>query len=974
MEIINQDLVYSLRTGFIDQLFHSKKEYLPELLINDKKEGIKFLTTLSKELSTCNEFWLSVAFVTTSGIATLINTLIELEERGIKGKILVSSYLYFTQPEALKRLLKFKNIELRIVIDGDFHSKGYLFKKDHIINLIIGSSNLTASALCTNKEWNLKVSATPKSYIIACVVGEFSNEFEKAITVDLDFIKGYELSYKRQLEFNKLIKEKVGIVNETAITPNSMQVEALENIKRIRLKGKTKALLISATGTGKTYLSAFDVKRFNPSKFLFIVHRLTIAEAAMRTYKAVFGDSKAIGLYSGNYREREKDFIFSTIQTISKDEHLYQFDPNHFDYIVIDESHRAGAESYQKILNHFDPKFLLGMTATPERTDGFDIFEIFEHTIAYEIRLHRALEEDMLSPFHYYGVTDISVDGKILEDNADFTLLTSNERINRIIEKAKLYGCDNGKLRGLIFCSSVQECKELSKGFNSRGFRTVSLTGDSQEQERMDAINKLESDSLTDSLDYIFTRDIFNEGIDIPKVNQVIMLRPTQSAIVFVQQLGRGLRKAENKEYLTVIDFIGNYSNNYLVPIALYGDTTYNKDILRKCMANGSRTMPGTSTINFDRISQKRIFESIDSANMHLKKDLVNDYLLLKFKLGRIPMMTDFIEHGSRDAQLYVNYSKSYFNFVLAQEEVLNGQLNATEKKLLELFSSEINNSKRCEESIILKMLIENQSISLNEVKSKIRKDYSFETSDKTLHSCVRNINFEFSTENFEKKLTTIKKIYNLDILILDKNVISFHPSFKMFLLNSTFHKFFMDTIDYSIKTYDQLFIRDKFYDGFVLYRKYSRKDAFRILNWEQNPLAQNVGGYIISTDKTNCPIFVNYHKADNISNSTKYEDGFINKTEFEWMSKSKRTLDSPDVKTIMNYKAGLRIPLFIKKSNDEGTEFYFMGDVAPIVESFEQTTMNDDKMKRVSVVKMTLSMNHTVEDAIYSYITSEII
>ncbi len=442
-----------------------------------------------------------------------------------------------------------------------------------------------------------------------------------------------------------------------------MQIEAINNIKRLRLEGKKKALLISATGTGKTYLSAFDAKEFNSKKLLFVVHRYNIAKAALRTFQTVFGDSKSMGLYSGNQHDLDKDFIFSTIQTISRNEHLSQFDPNHFDYIVIDESHRAGADTYQKIINHFESKFLLGMTATPERTDGYDIFSLYDHNIAYEIRLHRALEEEMLSPFHYYGVTDITVNGEILEENSDFGLLTSDERVERIIEKSGLYGCDNGRIRGLIFCSRVEECKAISKGLSAKGFKTVALTGDSTEDERADAINKLETNSTTDYLDYILTRDIFNEGIDIPKVNQVIMLRPTQSAIVFVQQLGRGLRKADGKEYLTVIDFIGNYSNNYLVPIALYGDTSYNKDTLRKCMANGSSLLPGASTVNFDKISRERIFAAIDSANMQMKKDLVNDYQLLKFKLGKIPMMVDFIDHGSRDAQLYVNYSKSYYNF-----------------------------------------------------------------------------------------------------------------------------------------------------------------------------------------------------------------------------------------------------------------------------------------------------------------------
>ncbi|WP_205804419.1 DEAD/DEAH box helicase [Methanolobus halotolerans] len=284
-----------------------------------------------------------------------------------------------------------------------------------------------------------------------------------------------------------------------------MQKEALASLKDLRSQNKKKALLISATGTGKTYLSAFDVKTYNPKKFLFIVHRRNIAENAMKSFKNIFGNERRMGIYSGNERKIDADFIFSTIQTISRYEHLSRFDEEHFDYIVIDETHRAGAESYQKILHHFKPKFLLGMTATPERTDGFDIFSQFEHNIAYEIRLHRALEEKMLSNFHYFGVTDITVDGKVLDENTAFSLLTAKERVTRIIEKAEFYGCDNGCTRGLIFCSSVAESQELSDAFNSIGYRTVSLSGNNTEKERIDAINRLESSDPSEKLDYIFT-------------------------------------------------------------------------------------------------------------------------------------------------------------------------------------------------------------------------------------------------------------------------------------------------------------------------------------------------------------------------------------------------------------------------------------------------------------------------------------
>lgn len=970
MDLIKEHLLQSFTTGFIDRNVYSASQYLPQLLINNKYQGKKVLTSIIKELrelKSGDEFWFSVAFVTTSGVATLMDSFIDLENRGVKGKIVVSQYLNFTQPEALIRLLQFKNIELKIVVEGDFHSKGYLFKKENIYNLIIGSSNLTATALCSNKEWNLKISATPLSHIIFEAISEFNYEFENAITVDLNFIEQYKTIYKRNVELNFNHKEE--LYNSRIVSPNAMQKEALANINLLRSERKNKALLISATGTGKTYLSAFDVKQFNPSKFLFIVHRENITKAAMKTFKNIFGETKSMGLYTGNSKDLEADFIFSTVQTISKQENLNLFKKTYFDYIVIDETHRAGAASYQRILEHFAPKFLLGMTATPERGDNFDIFKSFDYNIAYEIRLHKALEEEMLSTFHYYGVTDITVDGQVLEEKSDFNLLTSTERVNRIIENAKIYGCDSGIVRGLIFCSRVEECIQLSNEFNKQGFKTVALTGDSSEEERSNAINRLESDSIPEKLDYIFTRDIFNEGIDIPSVNQIILLRPTQSAIIFVQQLGRGLRKTNNKEYLTVIDFIGNYSSSFLIPIALYGDTSYNKDSLRKLMASGSNMIPGASTINFDEISKKRIFDAIDSANMQLKRDLVNDYIVLKAKIGKTPMMMDYLEHGTRDPFLYANYSKSYFNFVASQENEVKGKLNSSQVKLLELFSNEITNSKRVEESIILFKLFEKPKTSLSEIKKLIESKYGYIPSQETLISAVRNINFMFVTENKKGTLTPVNEIYNIKNIIIEGEKISLDSELKSHLGNPFFFNYLFDNIQYSIHSFSHLFQTNKFVDGFVLYRKYSRKDVFRILNWKTNPLAQNVGGYIISKEKRNCPIFVNYRKEDHISSTTKYEDEFLNKFEFQWMSKSKRTLNSPDITVIRNHD-DLRLPLFIKKSNDEGTDFYYMGDITPIDKTFEQTTLNDDNGKPVSVVKIIFSMNTPVEDNIYDYIT----
>ena len=946
----------SLQTGYVDKNIISEVSYQPELLVNQKNPPVKVLSSILQELENCNKFYISVAFVTTSGVATIINKLKELENRKIKGEILVSQYLNFTQPEALKRLLQFKNIDLRIATSGNAHSKGYIFKNNEHYNLIIGSSNLTAHALSTNKEWNIKVSALDESGIVEKVINEFQSDFKKATKVTNEFIFYYEEIYKNQFLLNKKNSTDNNIESQVIITPNSMQNEALENLKTLRDEKKKKALIISATGTGKTYLSAFDAKAFNPKKLLFVVHRLTIAKDSLKTFQKVFGETKTMGLYSGDKRDLNCDFLFSTVQTISKSTHLENFAKDHFDYIIIDETHRSGADSYLRLIEYFNPKFLLGMTATPERTDGNDIFQLFDHNIAYEIRLNKAMEEDMLSTFHYYGVSDLIIDNNESENKSDFNLLVSTERVERVIEQANFYGSDNGITRGLVFCSRKKEAIELSTLFNLNGFKTVALTGDSTEEERAKSIEKLESDNLNEKLDYIFTVDIFNEGIDIPKINQIIMLRPTESAIIFIQQLGRGLRKVEGKSYVTVIDFIGNYENNYLIPIALYGDTTYNKDSLRKLISEGSRMIPGASTINFDEITKEKIFQSIDSANMQLFSDLKKDYNLLKYKLGKIPMMMDFIENGSRDPYLYINYSNSYLNFIIKVEKDFISDLNLQQIKLLELFSKEINNGKRIEESFILKLLIAEKSIDFETLKNKIYSIYGYKVSIEAFKSCILNINFSF-----------VRKAQ--PVIIEQNNKLIFTESFNNFLENDTFKVFLLDNIEYSIYSFSKLYRKDSFIDGFMLYEKYSRKDVCRILNWELNEEA-TVYGYKISNNT--CPIFVNYHKEENIASSTKFPEKFINSSQFLWYSKPQRKLSNSTILAIKNHNNKLRLPFFMKKHNGEGSDFYYMGDILPIDDSFCETTIKNDNAKDVPVVKVILQLKNPVENSIYNYITSD--
>ena len=436
------------------------------------------------------------------------------------------------------------------------------------------------------------------------------------------------------------------------------------------------------------------------------------------------------------------------------------------------------------------------------------------------------------------------------------------------------------------------------------------------------------------------------------------MLRPTQSAIIFVQQLGRGLRKSQGKEYLTVIDFIGNYANNYLVPIALYGDSSYNKDNIRKLINSGSSYIPGASTINFDLITKQRIYDAINTTNLSNRKELVKDYQLLKYKIGRIPEMFDFVEHGSRDPYAYIEYDGSYYSFISIIETSVIGCLTPSEVKLLEFYSKEVCNAKRIEEVLLLKEVIENNEIVTNNFVEGINKLYGYIPTEKTIVSVVACLNAEFLKQQDQAKY----KVKG-SVSIQDKKII-ISPHLLCTITNEYFKQYLLDTLKYAIHKFNSSFSRDQYYDGFLIYQKYSRKDVCRILNWEKDE-SSTIYGYRIK-NKT-CPIFVTYKKKDGITESTKYEDYFINRRQFNWMTRNRVTLNSPEVIKIKNYKDGLRIPLFVKKSDGEGTDFYYMGDMEPY--DFKQETIKNNAGVELQIVNIKYNMQVSVDDNIYNYL-----
>ena len=313
--------------------------------------------------------------------------------------------------------------------------------------------------------------ATSESEIIRQTLLEFNNEFQNGILTNDSLLSAYTKQWLFKREIGKINKEIESIEAKSGIrtvVPNKMQTAALGNLSKIRSQGQNKALIISATGTGKTFLSAFDVKQFNPKRLLFIVHRFNIAESAMRSFQQIMPD-RTMGLYSGIERNDQADFIFSTIQTLSKREHLTKFSPDHFDYIIVDESHRVAGDTYNAALDYFKPKFLLGMTATPERSDNQDIYRHFDYNIACDIRLNQALKEEMLCPFHYYGVTDLFINDQPISDVAKIRELERRELADRIIEKSEYYNSDTGKIKCLVFCSKIETANALAEEFNKLG-------------------------------------------------------------------------------------------------------------------------------------------------------------------------------------------------------------------------------------------------------------------------------------------------------------------------------------------------------------------------------------------------------------------------------------------------------------------------------------------------------------------------
>ena len=989
-----QELRQGFETAYIDGSVVSNSVYRPQFVSNNHKVGKKVLSSVEDELLVCDGFQISVAFITMSGITPLLQTLKELEKRDIKGGILTTNYLNFSEPKALKKLNELSNITLKMydveAADEGFHTKGYIFRKDEIYRIIIGSSNITSAALTSNREWNTKLISTEQGEMTKEIIAEFNELWNSKYALSFDeFYENYNERYKiikRQREVAK--QEEITSIEKYKLQPNSMQVGFITNLKKIIGSGEDRALLISATGTGKTYASAFAMRELGFKRVLFLVHRGQLARQTKRSYEKVFGKSVSMGLVGAGYREYDADYVFATVQTLNRDEHLLQYDRNAFECIILDEAHHVSADTYQKVMKHFTPKLWLGMTATPDKRDdnieGRNVYELFNYQIAYEIRLQQAMEENLLCPFHYFGITDLSIIGDNEEAGRDFSMLTSDERVKHIINQADYYGYSGDKVKGLIFCSNIKETEELSAKFNQminpstgQRFRTIALNGSASEQERQNAFERLamnEEDATanTQPLDYIFSVEILNEGVDIVEVNQVIMLRPTQSPIVFIQQLGRGIRKANGKEYVVILDFIGNYNNNFMIPIALSGDRTYNKDNIRRYIMEGGRIIPGASTVHFDEISRKKIFASVDNANFSDIKLIRENYTNLKNKLGRIPRLRDFDDYGEMDVlRIFDNNSLgSYYKFLVKYEKEYKVRLSEDEEKVIEFVSKKLASGKRIQELKMLKrMLAYAHGLSKTGLfagLSEDMKEYGKNISQDQKENIVNVMTNEFPAG-------ASKKTYSQCVFIEEEGT-DYKPtkSFMQMMSNNEFYDVLQELVEFGISRYERDYKNTYDQTDLVLYQKYTYEDVCRLLNWEQNEVPLNIGGYKFDKKTKTFPVFINYDKSEDISDTTKYEDHFVPgfRDRLIAISKSGRSLQSEDVQNFLKAKErGIRVELFVRKNKDDkvSKEFYYLGHMTASGNTKEFTMANTAK----TAVEIEWILDVPVREDIYEYIVN---
>lgn len=864
---------------------------MKDILITNNTE-IKFLDKIKDSFKHCKMCYISVSFIKKAGLSLFEKELEECLKRGAIVNFITSTYQNFTDIPSLNKFLlwqkEYKNFECHLDYkcfgDSGFHTKGYIFVYDDVTEVIIGSTNITRYAILKNIEWNVSLYRNNDVKIIGEVINEFNKLYSNTFPLTSDLVE----KYKKALMYS-IVKWDMDYFNDdiSPVVPNVMQRTALKEIRRYRDLGTNKALVVAATGSGKTYLAALDARNFNPRKLLYVVHRDAILKGAMSTFKNVFGFNRTYGYYTGETQELNCDFIFATSIMLAK--HLDEFDKNEFEYIVYDEVHHIMADTGMKIFSYFTPSFLLGLTATPERMDNKDVMGLFENNIPFELRLRDAILYDLVVPFHYYGIRDTYADYSSNDKAKVSREIAKSVNIDFIISQIIKHKKENAKLKALAFCNTVEHCQMMANGFNEMGYSAVALTGNNDLGERIKAFDDLQND--LSQLQIICAVDILNEGIDIPSVNMVLFLRPTESQTIFLQQLGRGLRKYPQKEYVTVLDFIGNnYDRSVQIAAALgtlgkasYMEKKYLADLVGSNFAN--LNIPGVE-IFFDNLSKIEIIDYINKQNFNKVNILKADYDNFKkfMQIDTYPSHMDYIDSELAPdlirfikSKVYNKKNRSYYCFLKKIGEDNIPYFNDNEIELINEIS-DLLPIVRYDEMIILRDIVNSNEVNLDSLVDE------------------------------SKKVTLDTLNHALTMLIKDK-VLTANNKLNISILSDDLKLYLNDLINYAITKYENDF--GEFEGSFKLMGNYYKEQIFRILL--EDSLLYQLGTKTYDNGVTY--LFVGLKKDKSKEEKLNYKDKFLSSKVFQWESVNGTTTSNTSGKRLINTKI---VHLFVRKMDEQ--------------------------------------------------------
>ena len=881
---------------------------------------LKFIDKLRKNLDLCKGFYFSVSFIKKPGLRLLAPNIEAALARGARGKLITSTYQNFTDIDSLTF---FRDLATRYPgqfecrldrecfhdVNGNtvgFHSKGYLFEFSNHNELLVGSSNITVYALLKNVEWDVSVIDAPEEETYDSAKKEFERLWERTLPLTQELIEEYKTKLYYSIERWDMDYD----VANAAVKPNYMQRKALKELNRIRVMGAGKALVCSAAGSGKTFLAAFDVLNFNPRRLLYIVHEGSILMKSVETFERVFGADRTYGVYNAEYKDFDAEFVFSTNVTMANS--LELFEPHTFDYIIIDEAHHAAAETYRNILDYFEPQFLLGITATPERMDGEDVFALFDQNVPYELRLRDAIVNRLVVPFHYYGIRDELIEYGIKETKGHkFVEQFSDEKhcefISRMIEQHRIPG---QKLKALAFCRDISHAIRMSQAMEDY-YHTRYLTGKNSVGERVRAYKDLQDENA--DLEILFTVDILNEGVDIPGVNMVLFLRPTDSQTIFIQQLGRGLRNYEGKQYVTVLDFIGNdYKRSVQIAFALGGlaeNFVVEKKLVASLVQDNFRSIGLKDygvEIHLDELSKKEVLSFIDEVNFNTRRYLEQDYRNFKKYISaeNYPRHVDYLNNDYAPDLVKFMQSKisgrknaSYYGFLKAIGEENLPAFDERQEAFVKYVSEMLPIVRPYEYLIIQKMVEGAGKAALDNVRHHVKVNVAHYESAALVHALQYMKNSGFFAVRWEDGKETI--------------------SFLDVTLDIELDEYLRDLLEFGLGKYDAEFaeLPGEEMKTFHLWSKYRKEQV-------QQLLLNNPKDIMLGTKIYDGVVYayVTVIKATGTKEGLKYVDGYIDRNTFQW-----ETVANVSDKELTALKNSRRAEIFVRKvENEDGIQLPF--------------------------------------------------